>query len=62
MVLMGALILRGRSSRTETMSGNRRKRLERLEEKYADFARQEALANCICRNLPAFNYPQVEHR
>jgi hypothetical protein len=31
------------------MSGNRRKRLERLEEKYADLARQEALANCICQ-------------
>jgi hypothetical protein len=33
------------------MSGNRRKRLERLEEKYADFARQEALADCICQTL-----------
>jgi hypothetical protein len=31
------------------MSGNRRKRLERLEEKYADLARQEELANCICQ-------------
>ena len=31
------------------MSGNQRKRLERLEEKYADLARQESLANCICQ-------------
>ena len=33
------------------MSGNQRKRLERLEEKDADLARQEALANCICQKL-----------
>jgi len=33
------------------MSGNQRRRLERLEEKYADLARQEALANCICQTL-----------
>lgn len=33
------------------MSGNQRKRLERLEEKYSDLARQEALANCICQTL-----------
>ena len=33
------------------MSGNQRKRLERLEERYADLARQEALANCICQKL-----------
>jgi hypothetical protein len=30
------------------MSGNRRKRLERLEQKFSDLIRQEALANCIC--------------
>lgn len=30
------------------MSGNRRKRLERLEQKLSDLIRQEALVNCIC--------------
>jgi hypothetical protein len=30
------------------MSGNRRKRLERLEQKLSDVIRQEALVNCIC--------------
>jgi len=30
------------------MSGNRRRRLEKLEQKLADLARQEALANCNC--------------
>jgi len=35
------------------MSGNRRRRLERLEQKLADLARQEALANCNC---PRFTF------
>jgi len=30
------------------MSGNRRRRLEKLEQKLADLIRQEALVNCIC--------------
>lgn len=30
------------------MSGNRRKRVEKLEQKLADLIRQEALVNCIC--------------
>jgi len=30
------------------MSGNRRKRVEKLEHKLADLIRQEALVNCIC--------------
>jgi hypothetical protein len=30
------------------MSGNRRKRLDRLEQKLSDLIRQEELANCIC--------------
>lgn len=30
------------------MSGNTRKRLERLEEKLADLIKHEALVNCIC--------------
>jgi hypothetical protein len=33
------------------MSGNRRKRLERLEQKLSDLIRQEELANCICLKL-----------
>jgi hypothetical protein len=33
------------------MSGNRRKRLEKLEEKLSDLIRQEELANCICLKL-----------
>ncbi len=33
------------------MSGNQRKRLEKLEQKLADLARQEALANCNCLPL-----------
>jgi hypothetical protein len=33
------------------MSGNRRKRLERLEQKLSDVIRQEALVNCICLDL-----------
>ena len=32
----------------ESMSGNRRKRVEKLEQKLADLIRQEALVNCIC--------------
>src|ERR1700746_3469705 len=31
-----------------TVSGNRRKRLERLEQRLADLLREEALVNCIC--------------
>jgi len=30
------------------MSGNRRKRLEKIEQKLADLLRQEELVNCIC--------------
>jgi len=30
------------------MSGNRRKRVDKLEQKLADLIRQEALVNCIC--------------
>jgi hypothetical protein len=33
------------------MSGNRRRRLEKLEQKLVDLARQEALANCNCQAL-----------
>jgi len=41
------------------MSGNRRKRLERLEEKYADLVGQEALANCNCRTLTFVNSTKI---
>jgi hypothetical protein len=33
------------------MSGNRRKRLERLEQKLGDLVRREELANCNCQTL-----------
>ena len=41
------------------MSGNRRRRLEKLEQKLADLARQEALANCICNRFTAANSPKI---
>ena len=41
------------------MSGNRRKRLEKLEQKLADLSRQEALANCNCRDRIFVNSTKV---
>jgi hypothetical protein len=41
------------------MSGNRRRRLEKLEQKLADLARQEALANCNCQERIFVNSTKV---
>jgi hypothetical protein len=41
------------------MAGNRRRRLEKLEQKLADLARQEALANCSCRDRIFVNSTKV---
>ena len=41
------------------MSGNRRRRLEKLEQKLADLARQEALANCNCQTRIFVNSTKV---
>jgi hypothetical protein len=41
------------------MSGNRRRRLEKLEQKLADLARQETLANCNCRERIFVNSTKV---
>jgi len=49
----------GCSTGTETMSGNRRRRLEKLEQKLADLARQEALANCNCQKFMFVNSTKV---
>ena len=40
---------RGARRRTETMAGNPRKRLEKLEQQMAEIARRESAANCNCR-------------
>jgi hypothetical protein len=44
------LVLRERSSWTEQMPGNPRKRLEKIEQKMAEITRREGLSNCICKD------------
>ena len=41
------------------MSGNRRRRLEKLEQKLADLVGQEALANCNCQERIYVNSTKV---
>ncbi len=51
MVLMSVLVPRRAFVTTETMPGNTRKRLEKLEQMLAEIKRRESPAKCNCKNF-----------
>ena len=52
-------VLAPRSSRTETMPGNPRKRLEKIEQKMAEISRREGLSNYICKDFTLVSLTKI---